>query len=921
MTAQFTAKPRLPSGPSSRFESYTPAYVFGLIMTGAWLVAGWSLFGYYGGPTAFSSLSPAEVGLVICGGILPLMAIWILCGMLIVGTRMRNAMMAELSTLRTVNIMPEETQAHIKSITRAFEDRVEHLQGVTSGILTSLETASHQFEHQTTMLDTLSLRVDEQATSIATALSIQGNQLTGSEGRIDRMVNRMKHAMEDVRDVGEEFRENLTKPIVEVQETLADATRSIHGQIDDIWSRLELLDAAQAETEEATARTREALEAESENLRVTADAALNSVEAMSTKLSGQIETLKSVSGDANDVGDQMQVRLEEQSRALRQAGHDLSAHAGELHEAIQHQASHLSTLQASVDSYGGAISEEFEKKIERLMSAAKEAADIVSDHTADATRKVIEELSENGDKLTGNISFVSERVEELTEALTSGATTIKETTQFARETMQDSAKDVVTIMDGSTKGAEGRFVELSESWAETLDDQAGRVESLQEMATAAEDSTFARAEEAIVHFAERLDHALQARFEDENGAFNTAQRQIDSAAQRTVNNYHRLVGSFVEDLSKKAGAEMECLVTWGQEIPLAAEHLRETAAEVVQLMDDKTKSLLARTHEVRHATTDALASTQSLFDGISESPERLNASVAALKEASTVAVEDLREQTEALNALLLDSRNRMVRLTEQFHRGVNDDQVDDRLLRLAQAIELGQQALRDAASAFDDTTHQAAESAHSAAGRLMDTSRLVGDQVEMLRDMTTNTESANNLRRVTDQAAELREILDQIGVAAEHHQNKLVRVTEEARTQSERLLETVKSSERDAFLNEASSMVEALHQAAIDVDTILDGDLPAEVVMAIDAGDRGVSVRRLLSRYTPTGAAAMADLYARDRSFTERVDRYLEAFDSLLAQANRVDKSKLLHTTFLTADIGKLYVFLARSIGVMQAAE
>jgi len=921
MTAQFTAKPRLPSGLNSRFESYTPTFVFALIMTGAWLVAGWSLFGYYGGPTAFATLSPAEVGLVICGGLLPLMAIWILCGMLIVGTRMRNAMMAELGTLRTVNIMPEETQAHIKSITRAFEDRVGHLQGVTSGILTSLETATHQFEYQTDMLDALSLRVDEQATTISTALSIQGNQLTGAEGRIDRMVNRMKHTMEDVREAGEGFRDNLTKPIVEVKDTLAEAAQSLHGQIDEIWSRLELLDAAQAETEDATARTRDALEAESENLRLTADAALNSVEAMSTKLTGQIDMLKTVSTDANDVGEQMQVRLDEQSKALRQAGHDLSAHAGELQQAIQDQASHLSTLQTSVDGYGSAISEEFEKKIEKLMTSAKDAADMVGDHTAQATRKVIEELSDNGDKLTGNISFVSERVEELTEALTSGASVIKETTQSARESLQDSAKDVVTIMDGSTKGAEARFVELSESWSDTLEEQAGRVESLQEMATAAEDSSFARAENSVIHLAERLDHALQERFEDENGAFNTAQRQIDSAAQRTVNNYHRLVGSFVDDLTKKAGAEMECLMTWGQEIPRAAEHLRETAAEVVHLMDEKTKALLARTDEVRHATTDALASTQSLFDGISESPERLNRSVTALKEASTVAVDDLRQQTESLNLLLLDSRNRMVRLTEQFHRGVNDDQVDERLLRLAEAIELGQLALRDAASAFDDTTHQAAESAHTAAGRLMDTSRLVGDQVEMLRDMTTNTESANNLRRVTDQAEELREILNQIGVAAEHHQHKLVRVTEEARTQSERLLDTVKTSERDAFLNEASSMVEALHQAAIDVDTILDGNLPSEVIMAIDAGDRGVSVRRLLSRYTPTGAAAMADLYARDRAFTERVDRYLETFDSLLSQANRVDKSKLLHTTFLTADIGKLYVFLARSIGVMQAAE
>ena len=168
----------------------------------------------------------------------------------------------------------------------------------------------------------------------------------------------------------------------------------------------------------------------------------------------------------------------------------------------------------------------------------------------------------------------------------------------------------------------------------------------------------------------------------------------------------------------------------------------------------------------------------------------------------------------------------------------------------------------------------------------MDTSRLVGDQVADAarhdhqygkreqpaprhrpgcRSCERNSRSRSASRRSTTSSS-------------------WCRVTEEARTQSERLLDTVKSSERDAFLNEASSMVEALHQAAIDVDTILDGNSAfSDVIMAIDAGDRGVSVRRLLSRYTPTGAAAMADLYARDRAFTERVDRYLETFDSLLA--------------------------------------
>ena len=118
-------------------------------------------------------------------------------------------------------------------------------------------------------------------------------------------------------------------------------------------------------------------------------------------------------------------------------------------------------------------------------------------------------------------------------------------------------------------------------------------------------------------------------------------------------------------------------------------------------------------------------------------------------------------------------------------------------------------------------------------------------------------------------------------------------------------------------------MVEALHQVAIDVDTILDGDLPSEVVQAMRAGDRAF-LCVVCSSATPRRAPVLArwpTLYARDRAFTEQVDRYLETFDSLLAQANQVDRSKLLHTTFLTADIGKLYVFLARSIGVMQAAE
>ena len=227
-------------------------------MTGAWFVAGWSLFGYYGGPSGFAALSPAEVGLVVCGGLLPLMVIWLLCGMMIVGTRMRNAMMSELSALRTVNIMPEETQSHIRSITRAFEDRVEHLQGVTSGILASLDRATGHYEYQSEVLETLSGRVHEQTTELSTTLQDQTEQVTAAEARIDRMVNRTKHAMDDVREARKAA--PTSSPRSSTRETLGKANSRINDQIDAIWSRLELLDAAQSETEEASIRTREVLE-------------------------------------------------------------------------------------------------------------------------------------------------------------------------------------------------------------------------------------------------------------------------------------------------------------------------------------------------------------------------------------------------------------------------------------------------------------------------------------------------------------------------------------------------------------------------------------------------------------------------------------------------------------------------------------
>jgi len=55
--------------------------------------------------------------------------------------------------------------------------------------------------------------------------------------------------------------------------------------------------------------------------------------------------------------------------------------------------------------------------------------------------------------------------------------------------------------------------------------------------------------------------------------------------------------------------------------------------------------------------------------------------------------------------------------------------------------------------------------------------------------------------------------------------------------------------------------------------------------------------------------------FEEDENFRKYVQRYLDHFERLLNQANESDPENLLSSTFLSADIGKLYLVLARSVG------
>jgi len=120
---------------------------------------------------------------------------------------------------------------------------------------------------------------------------------------------------------------------------------------------------------------------------------------------------------------------------------------------------------------------------------------------------------------------------------------------------------------------------------------------------------------------------------------------------------------------------------------------------------------------------------------------------------------------------------------------------------------------------------------------------------------------------------------------------------------------------RDAFLKAATSMIGELNGIALDIHELLDSEIPDEVWKRYREGDRSIFARRLFKAKDSYVVPALEQRYQRDERFRDQVDRYVSKFETLLSQSQQTDPESVLSATFITADVGKLYLVLAKSLG------
>src|SRR5262249_47446709 len=136
-----------------------------------------------------------------------------------------------------------------------------------------------------------------------------------------------------------------------------------------------------------------------------------------------------------------------------------------------------------------------------------------------------------------------------------------------------------------------------------------------------------------------------------------------------------------------------------------------------------------------------------------------------------------------------------------------------------------------------------------------------------------------------------------------------------AKAQAEKLAAVDLAHRRSSFLRASRLIVDSLNSLAIDFSRVLDPSLSDRLLRDYVGGDRGVFVRRLLKLGYGETESKIRDRYEGDQEFRKYVTDYLTQFDKLLAEAKEIDAENILSATFLTADVGKLYLVLSSLLG------
>ena len=155
----------------------------------------------------------------------------------------------------------------------------------------------------------------------------------------------------------------------------------------------------------------------------------------------------------------------------------------------------------------------------------------------------------------------------------------------------------------------------------------------------------------------------------------------------------------------------------------------------------------------------------------------------------------------------------------------------------------------------------------------------------------------------------------QVTQALEYQTAGMRHASNEASALLEALNARKKGSGLEDFVHQSSFIAERLQSIAVDMNRVLETTISEDEWRRFNKGEKGIFVRKMLGFREKARLNAIREKYQQDGEFREYVTRYLSEFETLLEEAKKRDQEGLLKNTFLSSDVGKVYMLLAHALG------
>lgn len=841
-----------------------------------------------------------ELAAALQGALLPIAIAWLVA---LVFQRTDPLLERRLGVARSLAraLSPiDQAERRLDQVAIRIRNDMEHIEAAVDLAASRIDSLEDRFRAEISDLFSATADAEAKSTAIKDALRREREALAAVDEAVGERLGAMPAAVAA-------FAARLHEAVAEAGRVVDTAS----GQLEDRAAAIsETARAAAGEIGAAESALNDrlgTLDALSEDVGTRLDIIAAALVRQIASLKAGMETVEALDARLKNNLGAHEARLAELARAseeearrvsgmLQTAGEQLSGRAGEALERTEAAAAGFERSAGEIDRLVGGTLERAHEAFRNLGLELEERAGqarLLADREAEAA------LARIGDQ----VADLQSRLEGFECRFDETAGRIAETAAVRAREIDASAGEIETR---AAKGIE-ELTRLSRS----LVDQAEMVaaaagEAARNMGVAGEkmDERTANLGQLLEDMRRRIEEVSE-RLESERGALAasseaSASTVLDAAEQFRVR--AQSLSQHAEETTEQMRRSSEAL---DAEI-LRLDERGQTTASSLRAAISGLKSEGEGLLEALERSSDSLGQAATAFGG---ERERILADTTAAAERLTRAAETVSEKASTMRIAGDSTRQELDTVVHHFSTAA------ERILGAAESAKSG---AAQSGEAFERTLAQAIAKGLREVGHSMDTlNTMFGAEVSELEERVTRTLDTT-VAALRDAAAEAGSESERMAAQLAEQSDRLVHRATGFLNKSEEIERRILASSRDEFVRTSSLLIESLQSASVDIDKILETEVPDDVWQRYLAGDRSIFSRRTVRLADRKTRGRIRDIFEHDREFRDTVLKFFRDFEALMDQVQSRDKHSALSVTLISSEMGKLYVLLAQALKKLQ---